>query len=98
MVIDPVLVAAEAVARMQHRRMLVGDPCELVEPAARKGAEPIEMRLQPPEIVRFQIKRQQVAQAPIDGVEILARAIRRDVICAAFAAASVLRITQRSMR
>jgi hypothetical protein len=85
MVFDPVLVAAKTVARMEHRRMLVGDPREFVEPAARKPAEPIDMRLQPPKIVRLQIKRQQVAQAPIDGVEIPARAIRRDVISAAFA-------------
>ena len=85
MVIDPVLVAAEAVARMQHRRMLVGDPREFIEPAARKPAEPVEMRFQPPKITRFQIKPQQVAQAPIDRVEIRTRAIGGDVIGAAFA-------------
>ena len=45
MVVDAVLVAAETVARMQHRRMLVGDQRQFVEPAAGKGAEAIEMRL-----------------------------------------------------
>jgi len=46
----------------------------------RQRAEAIEMRLQPAKIVRFQIKPQQIAQAAIDCVEILTRAIRRDVI------------------
>jgi hypothetical protein len=43
----------------------------------------MKMRFQPPEIVRLQIGLQQIAQAAIDGVEILAGAIRRDVIGAA---------------
>ena len=43
-VVDPVLVAAEAVARLQHRRMLVGDLRQLVEPVAGQRAQPIEMR------------------------------------------------------
>ena len=82
-VVDPVLVAAETVARVQHRRMLVGDPGEFVEPAAGQRAETIEVRLKPAKIIRFQIKLQQIAQAAIDGVEILPGAIRRDVIGAA---------------
>ena len=49
MVVDPVLVAAEAVARMQHRRVLVGDAREFIEPAAGQRAEPVEMRLEPRE-------------------------------------------------
>ena len=44
MVVDPVLVAAEAVARLQHRRMLVGDLGQLVEPVAGERAQPLEMR------------------------------------------------------
>ena len=82
-IVDPVLVAAETVARVQHRRMLVGDPRQLVEPAAGQCAEPVEMRLEPREIVRRQIKREQIAQAAVDGVEILSRTIGRDVIGAA---------------
>ena len=83
MVVDPVLVAAETVARVQHRRMLVGDPRQFIEPAAGQRAEAIEMRLEPAKIVRRQIERQQIAQAAIDGVEVLSRAIRRDVVGAA---------------
>ena len=47
MVVDPVLVAAETVAGLQHRRMLVGGSRELVEPAAGKRAEAVEMGLEP---------------------------------------------------
>ena len=41
------------------------------------------MRLQPAEIVRLQIKPEQIAQAAIERIEILTRAVRRDVIGAA---------------
>ena len=80
MIIDPVLVAAEPVARIQHRRVLVGDPRQFIKPAASERAEAIEMRLQPAKIIRLQVEPEQVAQAAIDRVEILSRAIRRDVI------------------
>ena len=56
---------------------------QFVEPAAGERAEAIEMRLEMAEIVRLEIMREQVAQAAVDGVEILSRAIRRDVIGAA---------------
>ena len=82
-IVDPVFVAAETVARVQHRRMLVGDPRQLVEPAACECAEAIEMRLEAREIIRREIMREQVAQAAVDGVEILSGAIGRDVIGAA---------------
>ena len=83
MVVDPVLVAAEAVARMQHRRMLVGDPREFVQPSAGERAEPVEMRLRDARNRRAQIERQQRAQAAVDGIKILSRAVRRDVLGAA---------------
>ena len=79
MVVDPVLVAAEPIPGIEHRRMLVGDPGEFIEPPARQFAEPIEMRFQPPKILRLQIKPEQIAQAAIDRIEILSRAVRRDV-------------------
>ena len=82
-IVDPILVAAEAIARMKHRRMLVGDPRQLVEPAAGKRAEAVEMGFKLAEVPWRQIVFQQVAQTAIDGVEILPRAIRRDVIGAA---------------
>jgi hypothetical protein len=78
-IVDPVFVAAEAIAGVKHRRILVGDPRQFVEPAAGQRAEPMEMRLQLPVIVFRQIKRQQIAQTTIDLVEIQARAIPRDV-------------------
>ncbi len=89
MIVDPVLVAAEAVARLQHRRVLVGGSGELVEPAAGKGAEAVEVGLEPAKVIGLQIEPEQVAQAAIDGIEILSRTIRRDVIGA------MLRIVRR---
>jgi hypothetical protein len=44
-IFDPLPVAAEAVAMMQHRRVPVGEPRALVELIARERAEAIEMRL-----------------------------------------------------
>src|SRR6266446_7772465 len=90
-VVDPVLVAAEAVACVQNRRVLVGDPGQFTEPAARQSTQAIEMRLQPSKIIRLEIKPEQVAQAAVDRVEILSGAIRRDVIGAA-----LLRAAERS--
>src|SRR5262249_37659740 len=77
-VIDKIFVAAETVARMEHGRMLVGSARELIEAAACQGAEPIEMRLELAEIAARQIKRQQVAQAAVERIEIQARAVGGD--------------------
>ena len=66
MVVDPVLVAAEAVRGVEHRRMLVGGAGEFIQPAARQLAEAMEMRFQPPEILRLQVQPEQIAQAAID--------------------------------
>ena len=74
-IVDPVLVAPEAVARMQHRRMLIGDARKLVEPMAREMTEPVEMRFQCLKIMTWQVNRQQVAQTPVDGVEVLSRPV-----------------------
>ena len=79
-VVDPVLVAAEAVARMQHRRMLVGDLRQLVEPAAGERAQPIEMRRHVREQRRLHVERQQVLELPVDGIEILPVDVGRDVV------------------
>ena len=65
--------------------MLVGDPRQFIEPAARQNPQAMEMRFQPLKIVRLQIKPEQIAQAAIHGIEILARAIRRDMVGAALA-------------
>jgi len=71
--------------------MLVGDPGELIEPAPGQFAETVEMRLKPAQVGRLQIEPEQVAQAAIDGIEILSRAIRRDVIGAVFRACNGFR-------
>src|SRR5713101_1621677 len=84
MVVDPVLVATEAVAGVQDRWVLVGDPGQLIEPAARQNTQAIKMRLQPSKIIRLEIKSDKIAQTAVDRVEVLAGAIRRDVIGAAF--------------
>jgi hypothetical protein len=78
-VFDPVLVPPEAVARMQHRAVRVGDARQLVEPAAGEHAEPLEMRLQVSTRLGRQIERQQLLQPRIDRVEILPGAVRRDM-------------------
>src|SRR6516162_2408042 len=82
MILDPVLVAAEAVARAEKRRMPVGDACQFVEPSAGKPTQAIEMRLEGAEILTPQIERQQIAQASIDCIKILSRTIGRKVGCA----------------
>ena len=58
----------------------IGDPGKFVEPAARQDTHAIEMRLQPSKIIWFKIQSEKIAQAAVDGVEILARAIGRDMI------------------
>ena len=78
MELDPILVAAKAIARMEHRRMLVGNFRELVEPPARKIAEAIEMRLHRSAQPRLHVKIEQVAQAAVDAVEVHPATIRRD--------------------
>ena len=44
-IFDPLHIAAEAVALMQHRHMPVGQPRAFVEMTAREAAQTIEMRL-----------------------------------------------------
>src|SRR4249919_270621 len=42
-ILDPLCIAAELIALMQHRRVAVGEPCAFVEMAAGHGAETIMM-------------------------------------------------------
>ena len=53
------------------------------------------MRLKPPKIVRLQIKREQIAQAAIDRIEILSGTIRRQMVGAAI---EILRVVERCGR
>jgi hypothetical protein len=95
MIIDPVLVAAEPIACIQDRRMLVGGPRQFVEPAARQRTEAVEMRFQPAKIIRLKIQLQKIAQAAIPCIKILPGAIRRDVSGAAI---GILRFRERLLR
>jgi len=56
MIVDPVLVAAEPIACVQDRRVLVGGPRQFVEPAARQRTEVMEMRFQPAKIIWLKIQ------------------------------------------
>jgi hypothetical protein len=80
MVVDPVLVAAKAIPCIQHRRVLVGGPGQFVQPTARQRAQAIEMRLEPPKIIRLEVQLEKIAQAAVYSVEILPGAIGCDVI------------------
>src|SRR6266702_3296609 len=53
------------------------------------------MRLQPPKIIWLEIKSDKIAQAAVDRIEILACAIRRDVVGAAILG---FRVAKRSVR
>ncbi len=77
MIFDPLRVAAEAVALMQHRHVTVGEPGAFVEMAAGERAEPIEMRLDMAKQRVGQMDAQQVGQRRIGAVEVHAGRIRR---------------------
>ena len=79
MIVDPVLVATEAVARVQHRRMLVAGAGECVELAAGQFAHALEMRLQRRARIWRETEPEQVADAAIDGKEVETGAVRRHV-------------------
>ena len=80
MVVDPVLVAAEAVARLQHRRMLVGHHGKLVEAVAGERAQALEMRRHRRAQAGLEVERQQVLELPVDGIEVPAVRVGRDVL------------------
>ena len=79
-ILDPVLVAAEAVARVQHRRMFVGGEGEIIEPVARQLAQPLEVRFHLLGERRVEIERQHILELPVDRVEVLAVHVGRDVV------------------
>ena len=80
MMLDPLLVAAEAVAVVQHRRMLVGLVGPAIQIAAGECAQPVEVRPEMDLLVRAEIEAQQIAQAPIGLEEIEIPAVAADVI------------------
>ena len=79
-VVDPVLVAAEPVARLQHRRMLVGDHREFVEAAAGQLAQPLEMRRHLRAQAGLHVEPQQVLELPVDRIEVLPVDVGGDVV------------------
>ncbi len=77
-ILDPLRVAAELVALVQHRRMAVGQPRAFVEMAAGHGAEPVEMRLDVAERRVRQMQAQQIGQRRIGPVKIHAGGVGRE--------------------
>ncbi|MGX1050897.1 hypothetical protein AB7M74_001832 [Bradyrhizobium japonicum] len=69
-IFDPLHVAAELVALVQHRRVPVGEPRALVEMATGEFAETIEMRLDVAEQRVRQMDTQQIRQRRIGAIEI----------------------------
>lgn len=76
-VFDPVLVLAKAIARIESRRVLVGDACQFIETATGEDAKSTKVRMQL--LVNFgrEIEREKLLQTMINGVEVLARTVRR---------------------
>ena len=77
-IFDPLHIAAELVALVQHRRMAVGEPRAFVEMAAGKRAEPVEMRLDVAKQSVRQMEPQQIRERRIGAVEIHARGVGRE--------------------
>ena len=78
MIFDPLRVAPETVALMQHRHVAVGEPRALVEMASGERAEPVEMRLDMAKQRVRQMNPQEIGQRRIGAVEIHPRGIRRE--------------------
>ena len=70
MILDPLDVAAEAVALMQDRHVPVGQPRAFVEMPAGERAQPVEMRFDMTEQSIRQMNPQQISQRRIGPIEI----------------------------
>ena len=57
-VLDPVAIAPETVARVEQRRIAVGDGRELVEASAGEDPEPLQRRLEMAEQLFAQVERE----------------------------------------
>ena len=78
MELNPISSRPKSVARMQHRRMLVGNFGELVETPARELPKTVEMRLHRRAQARLHMEIEQVAQPAVDTIEVHAAAVGRD--------------------
>jgi hypothetical protein len=77
MIFDPLHVAPEPVALVEHRTMAVGQSRAFVEMAAGKFAQPIEMRLEMADQPFREINAQEIGERGIRAEEIHARGIGR---------------------
>ena len=78
MIFDPLRIAPEAVALVQHRDVAVGKPGAFIEVTTGETAEPVEMRFDMPKQFFGQVNAQQVGQRWIGAVKVHAGGIRRD--------------------
>ena len=76
-IFDPLHVAAEAVARVQDRRVAIGEARAFIEMTTGERTQPVKMRLDMVEDRLGQMNPQQVGQCRIGAVEIHPRRIRR---------------------
>jgi hypothetical protein len=80
MIFNPLHVAAEAIALMQHRHVAVGEPPAIVEMAAGKPAEALKMRLDVTKQFLGQVDPQQIRKRRIGTVEIHPRGVWRQKV------------------
>jgi hypothetical protein len=78
MIFDPLRVATEAIALMQHRHVPVGQPRAFVKMTAGERAQPVEMRFDMAKQRIGQMDAEQVRQRRIGAVEIHSGRIRRE--------------------
>jgi hypothetical protein len=79
-VLDPLRVAAETIALMQHRDVTVSQPRRVVQRPAGQRPEPIKMRRDVLEEFCRQMNPQQIGQRRIGAVEVHAGRIGRDQV------------------
>jgi hypothetical protein len=77
-IFDPLHIAAELVALVQHRTVAVGQPRAFVEVTAGQFAQPVEMRLDMPKQRVRQIEAQKISQCRIGTIEIHAGCVGRE--------------------
>jgi hypothetical protein len=78
MIFDALRIAAEAIALVQHRHVVIRHASGLIERPTNEAAQPVEMRFDMIEQLLRQMDAQQIGQRGIGAVEIHAGRIRRD--------------------
>src|SRR5580658_11075681 len=78
MELDPILVTAKSIARMEDGRMRVGNLGNLVQPPPRHPAKSIEVRFHCSAEARIHVQIEQIAEPAIDSIEVEPATIRRD--------------------